>query len=79
VLADWIASKRIQAASYAHSAEVTDGILEHIEQTLTGFRGMTDAALGGIAGVIGDALAQYQSVMEQISQIRLDASHPSNL
>jgi hypothetical protein len=36
---------------------------------------MTDAALGGIAGVIGDALAQYESVMEQVSRIRLDALH----
>jgi hypothetical protein len=76
VLADWIAAKRSQMiAASLHIPEVTDAVLEHIEQTLSGFRGMTDAALGGIAGVIGDALAQYESVMEQISRIRLEAFH----
>jgi energy-converting hydrogenase Eha subunit A len=74
-LSDWIASKRLSMRSSAHTPEVTDAVLEHIEQTLFGFQGMTDAALGGIAGVIGDALAQYESVMEQISRIRLDALH----
>lgn len=34
-----------------------------------------DPALGGIAGVVGDALARYASVMEQISRIWLDALH----
>ena len=74
-LTDWIASKRVAMRNSAHIPEVTDAILEDIEQRLYGFRGMTDAALGGIAGVIGDALAQYESVMEQISRIRLDALH----
>ena len=68
-------SKRGQVQAGYQVPEVTDAVLEHIEQTLAGFRGMTDAALGGIAGVIGDALAQYESVMEQISRIRLDALH----
>jgi hypothetical protein len=63
VLSEWVASKRSQMRAGAHIPEVTDAALEHIEQTLSGFRGMTDAALGGIAGVIGDALAQYESVM----------------
>lgn len=75
VLSDWIVSKRLAMRTSPHIPEVTDAVLEHIEQTLSGFRGMTDAALGGIAGVIGDALAQYESVMEQISRIRLDALH----
>jgi len=34
------------------------------------FRDMNNAALGGIAGVIGDALAQYETVMRQVSDIR---------
>jgi hypothetical protein len=75
VLADWVVSKRSQTKAGAQAPEVMDAVLEHIEQTLSGFRGMTDAALGGIAGVIGDALAQYESVMEQISRIRLAALH----
>ena len=75
VLSEWVVSKRNQVRAGAHIPEVTDAVLQHIEQTLSGFRGMTDAALGGIAGVIGDALAQYESVMEQVSRIRLDALH----
>lgn len=75
VLSEWVVSKRNHMRVGAHIPEVTDAVLEHIEQTLSGFRGMTDAALGGIAGVIGDALAQYESVMEQVSRIRLDALH----
>jgi len=74
-LADWVAAKRNQLQAGLQIPEVTDAVLEHIEQTLSGFRGMTDAALGGIAGVIGDALAQYESVMEQVSRVRLDALH----
>ncbi|MEK7753184.1 MAG: hypothetical protein AAB654_14770 [Acidobacteriota bacterium] len=74
-LADWIAAKRNQTKSGPQVPEVTDAALEHIELTLSGFRGMTDAALGGIAGVIGDALAQYEPVMGQVSRIRLDAVH----
>ena len=75
VLSEWVASKRNHMRAGTHIPEVTDAVLEHIEQTLSGFRGMTDAALGGIAGVIGDALAQYESVMEQVSRMRLDALH----
>ena len=47
--------------------------LEHVQLTLDLFRDMTVSALGGIAGVIGDALNQYSTVMEQISRTRVDS------
>jgi hypothetical protein len=68
-LSIWIDGKR--------DAEVlpADAIanLEHVQLTLDLFRDMTEAALGGIAGVIGDALNQYATVMEQISRTRVDS------
>ncbi len=67
-LSDWVAKKRTRVAS-----DPTDSLLEHVEETLDSFRDMTHAALGGIAQVIGDALNQYEAVMEQISNIRAEA------
>lgn len=72
-LTDWIGLKRAGLSESGKSNQPAEAILEHVEQTLIGFRGMTDTALGGIAGVIGDALAQYETVMEQVSTIRSEA------
>lgn len=72
-LTEWIGQKRASLSEVNQSAESSEAILEHVEQTLIGFKGMTDTALGGIAGVIGDALAQYQAVMDQVSTVRLEA------
>lgn len=69
-LTEWVAQKRASVPREGRF-ELSDSILEHVEQTLLGFRGMTESALGGIAGVIGDALAQYEAIMEQVSTIRL--------
>jgi transcription elongation factor Elf1 len=69
----WIGEKRASLAELGRTTEPSEAILEHVEQTLLGFKGMTDTALGGIAGVIGDALAQYEAVMDQVSTVRLQA------
>jgi len=55
-LSDRVAHKRELVAENGKGS--SDPIFEHVERMLQGVRGMTDAALGGIAGVIGDALAQ---------------------
>ena len=72
-LTDWVGQKRATLSEGGRANQASDAVLEHVEQTLLGFSGMTDTALGGIAGVIGDALAQYQTVMEQVSSIRSEA------
>jgi hypothetical protein len=72
-LSDWVAQKRLTLANGNPAREVNDAVLEHVEQTLRGFCGMTDSALGGIAGVIGDAIAQYEAIIDQISGVRLTA------
>jgi len=72
-LVEWVGQKRANVTSPIRQGYDANGILEHVELTLQGFREMTDAALGGIAGVIGDALAQYEAVMEQIGNLRLEA------
>src|SRR5216684_586783 len=53
-LTEWVAQKRSHLPN-GDGIDPYDSILEHVEQTLLGFRDMTDSALGGIAGVIGDA------------------------
>jgi hypothetical protein len=68
-LSEWTGKKRI---SFKKDGQV-DASLEHVQCTLDMFRDMNNAALGGIAGVIGDALAQYENVMMQVSAIRGDA------
>jgi hypothetical protein len=73
-LQKWVRQKR--AADYGSGKE--DSRLEHVEETLQNCRAMTDAALGGIAGVIGDALAQYETVMKQVSEIRMAASEKTS-
>jgi len=69
-LASWVAQKRALHGGDA----VLDTELEHIQQTLQVFRDMNNATLGAVAGVIGDALAQYNTVMDQVSAIRGNAS-----
>ena len=64
-LSEWVSAKRT-SKDCAGAAPV----LEHVEQTLLGFLDMTNVALNGIGGVIGDALAQYESVMDSIGKIR---------
>ena len=54
--AAWVNEKRLANASQLERHTDTEGVLEHVEKTLQSFRDMTEAALGGIAGVIGDAL-----------------------
>lgn len=73
-LQKWVRQKR--ATDYGSGKE--DSRLEHVEETLQNCRAMTDAALGGIAGVIGDALAQYETVMKQVSEIRMEASEKTS-
>ncbi len=78
-LTDWVAGKRAGLKkSGVSSYEGTDATLEHVERTLDGFRSMTDTALGGIAGVIGAALAEYEAVMKQISQVRMRAGEETS-
>lgn len=72
-LSDWVGQKRAAISEGGKPNQPSEAILEHVEQTLLGFTGMTDTALGGIAGVIGDAFAQYETVMEQVSAIRSEA------
>lgn len=76
-LNDWVTQKRLTFID-SEKNDGTDFVLEHIEETLVGFQGMTESALSGIGGVIGDALAQYETVMQQISQMRLDALNKTN-
>ena len=72
-LTDWVSGKRSLLSRDANQANTaTDACLEHVQESLEGFLGLTDAALGGIAGVIGAALAEYETVMQQISRIRAD-------
>lgn len=71
-LCGWVEQKRDNK-----TLEPYDGALEHVELTLLGFKDMTSAALSGIAGIIGDALQQYQSVMDQISSARRTAIEES--
>lgn len=73
ILLSWVSGKR-STLDATSSPEVVDAALEHIQETLSSFLDMNDAALSGIAGVIGDALAQYEGVMEHISEIRNQAS-----
>jgi DNA-directed RNA polymerase subunit M/transcription elongation factor TFIIS len=72
-LSEWVDDKSNELSDHAPDGLRTQAVLEHVEQTLLGFRAMTDAALGGIGGVIGDALAQYEAVMDQISSTRAEA------
>lgn len=69
-LSDWTARKKIE---FKKDEQVT-AALDHVQCTLNMFRDLNDAALGGVAGVIGDALAQYETVMKQVSKIRGDVS-----
>jgi hypothetical protein len=73
-LSEWTALKRVAFKR----DEPVEAAFEHVQYTLNMFRDMNDAALGGIAGVIGDALAQYETVMVQVSKIRGDALEKTN-
>lgn len=73
-LSDWVALKTSTIPDGEFTDLRTAGILEHIEETLSVFRSMTDAALAAIASVIGDALAQYEDIMVQISKLRAEAA-----
>ncbi len=71
-LADWITGKREMLGRTGKLNESSDSALEHVQVTLNGFRGMADNAVGGIAGVIGDAYAQYEDFITQIERIRTE-------
>src|SRR5579859_7309001 len=66
-LAEWVVTKREGLDQGGRHSDPPSAVLEHVELTLQVFRGMTESALGGIAGVIGDALAQYDDVMDKIA------------
>ena len=68
-LSDWLGRKRTQL-SESEPNNSADELMEHVEFTLRGFSRWTNAALGGVGGVIGDALAQYQTTMERIADAR---------
>ncbi len=68
-LSEWVSEKRLGIRD-----ELYDSRLEHIEQTLQGFRAQTDATLRGVAGVMGDALKQYQDTLNEINKTRDEAS-----
>lgn len=72
-LSDWVVGKRSGPGKSSASPEVVDATLDHVEQTLGGFRAQIDAALGGISGVIGGALEEYEAVREKIGRIRIEA------
>lgn len=69
VLTYWVEEKRTAVRD-----PVTDAHLEHVEETLKGFRAQADATLRGIAGVMGDALKQYQDTMDEINNTRTEAT-----
>jgi len=69
-LTKWVAKKR----SLYKENSLRDAELDHIQETLQGFMEINDATLKGVAGIIGDALAQYRSTMDQISVVRDEAS-----
>jgi hypothetical protein len=73
-LADWVTQKRLQLSQSADINDGTETTLEHVELTLQGFRGMTARAVGGIAGVIGGAFAEYETFLDQVSRIRGEGS-----
>lgn len=73
LLSSWVARKRV-TFSENQSPESLDAAFDHVQETLTTFRFQTDAALSGIAGVIGDALSQYDSVMDEIRKTREKAA-----
>jgi hypothetical protein len=74
-LTSWTMEKRAQTSAGGSPADST---LEHIEETLEGFVGMTDVALNGITQVIGDAWKQYQTIMEQMDKLRREESTEIN-
>lgn len=73
-LSDWVGTKRAvfleEDQDHNHNVEAT---LEHIQLTLRGFQGLADNAVGGIAGVIGDAYNQYEDFIDKITRIRSEA------
>ena len=74
VLQNWVFQKRVWLKGSPKAADFVDPALEHIEQTLRICQNMTGTALGGITGVIGDAVAQYESLMAEMSRVRLETS-----
>jgi hypothetical protein len=70
-LSNWVSEKRSLGAHVAPG--YTEASLDHIEQTLKGFGAITEVALNGIAGVIGDAIDQFHAVMDQVARIRSEA------
>lgn len=69
-LRQWVGDKRLQG----ELGSATDEILfEHVEQSLDGLRDLSFAALKGIGGVIGDDIAQYESLMSQIADKRAES------
>jgi hypothetical protein len=65
-LARWVVKKR----SFYEENSIHDAELDHIQETLQGFIEINDATLKGVAGIIGDAFAQYKSTMDQIAVVR---------
>jgi hypothetical protein len=72
-LSDWVGTKRAFLVQNGSSSEAIDYSLEHVELTLQGFRGLADNAVGGIAGVIGDAYSQYEDFIDEVGNIRSEA------
>jgi hypothetical protein len=71
-LSEWVSSKRTGLSIGFHPAQV-DPTLEHVELTLEAFRGLADNAVGGIAGVIGDAYGQYEDFIDEVGRVRSEA------
>ena len=72
-LGTWVSEKREVMHADPHRVSA-DATLEHVEQTLGSFQGMTDVALNGITQVIGDAWAQYQTIMDKMAKLRREES-----
>lgn len=72
-LSDWVGAKRSLLNSNSQSMDSADSALEHVELTLQAFKGLSDNAVGGIAGVIGDAYDQYEDFIQQVGRVRSEA------
>lgn len=72
-LSDWVSTKRAVLIEEEGGNQDIEAALEHIQLTLRGFQGLADNAVGGIAGVIGDAYNQYEDFLDKITRIRKEA------
>ena len=69
-LSQWLGRKRASKRLSSNSDASDSLILEHAELTLNNFQSSTDVALKGIASLIGDAYAQFETMMEKVAQLR---------